>query len=367
MEGLICHVPMKGSDILRSNFRGSKISGAASTSSLPAKVLPKTRIPVASELRDERTQHVSHLTRVASVQAPPQTPPAASEDLSSADIIRLESELFVHTYARAPVVFVRGEGSKLYDVEGREYIDMAGGIAVNALGHADSSWVKAVVEQAGKLAHVSNLYHTVPQVQLAQRLIAGSFADKMFFTNSGTEANEAAIKFARKYQQSKQTEGGAGGLGLPSWLGLDKPATEFVSFSNCFHGRTMGALSLTYKEQYRTPFQPVMPGAETFATYGDLASAATVIKKGKTAGVFVEPVQGEGGIFPASKEFLAGLRKLCDDAGALLIFDEVSHRCTPADEIERRIIRVKLEVWDGVSIWSIMGMICILCFRVHHA
>lgn len=236
---------------------------------------------------------------------------AGNASLTTEEIIALESELFVHTYARAPVVFVRGEGSKLYDIEGKEYIDMAGGIAVNALGHADPEWVQAVTQQAGALAHVSNLYHTVPQVLLAQRLIQNSFADRIFFANSGTEANEAAIKFSRKYQRV-----------VAANEGVDSPAVEFVSFSNCFHGRTMGSLALTYKEQYRTPFEPVMQGAN-FATYGDLESAAAVIKKGVTAAVFVEPVQGEGGVFPATQAFLDGLRKLCDEAGALLVFDEV--------------------------------------------
>lgn len=226
------------------------------------------------------------------------------------EVMDIESKVLVQSYARTPLVISKGKGSILVDSEGKEYIDMASGIAVNALGHSDPAWLQAVTQQAGELAHVSNLYYTWPMVSLAKRLVESSFADRVFFCNSGTEANEAAIKFARKYQRVKHGD-------APSH------PTEFVSFSNCFHGRTMGALALTYKQQYRTPFEPIMPGAAQFAEYGSLESAAAAIQAGKTAAVFVEPVQGEGGVFPATKQFLEGLRKLCDDAGALLVFDEV--------------------------------------------
>lgn len=147
------------------------------------------------------------------------------------------------------------------------------------------------------------------QVELAKRLVECSFADRVFFANSGTEANEAAIKFARKFQRHSHPN-------------TKEPATEFIAFTNCFHGRTMGALALTSKEHYRTPFQPVMPGV-TFTEYGNIEATKKLIQQGKTAAVFVEPIQGEGGIYSASKEFLQFLRKACDDAGALLVFDEV--------------------------------------------
>lgn len=147
------------------------------------------------------------------------------------------------------------------------------------------------------------------QVELAKRLVACSFADRVFFTNSGTEANEAAIKFARKFQRHGHSE-------------AKEPATEFISFSNSFHGRTMGAVALTSKEQYRSPFEPVMPGV-TFVEYGDIEATKKLIQAGKTAAVFVEPIQGEGGINSATKEFLQFLRNTCDEAGALLVFDEV--------------------------------------------
>ena len=211
-------------------------------------------------------------------------------------------------------MFVRGQGTKLYDSHGKEYLDFSAGIAVNALGHGDSRWVKAVSDQAAQLTHTSNLYHTEPQTQLARRLVENSFADKVFFANTGTEANEAAIKFARKYAKVKS--------GVDPYDPSVSAPYEIVSFSNAFHGRTMGALALTYKEQYKTPFQPIMPGA-VMAAYQDLDAAAKVIRKGRTAAVFIEPVQGEGGIYPAEEAFLKGLRKLCDDAEALLVFDEV--------------------------------------------
>lgn len=146
-------------------------------------------------------------------------------------------------------------------------------------------------------------------MELAERLVGSSFADRVFFTNSGTEANEAAIKFARKFQRHTHPD-------------VKEPATNFISFTNSFHGRTMGALALTSKENYRSPFEPVMPGV-TFVEYGNIQATRELIQAGKTAAVFVEPIQGEGGIYGATKEFLQFLRTGCDDAGALLVFDEV--------------------------------------------
>lgn len=147
-------------------------------------------------------------------------------------------------------------------------------------------------------------------MELAKRLVASSFADRVFFSNSGTEANEAAIKFARKFQRFSCPEG-------------KQTPTSFISFTNSFHGRTIGALALTSKEYYRSPFEPVMPGV-TFLEYGDIQAARELILQGSVAAVFVEPIQGEGGIYSATKEFLLALRTACDDAGSLLVFDEVS-------------------------------------------
>ncbi|CAN0901970.1 Acetylornithine aminotransferase, mitochondrial [Linum grandiflorum] len=230
----------------------------------------------------------------------------AMRSIGSKEIMEAEAKLLVGTYARAPVVLTSGKGCKLYDLEGREYLDLTSGIAVNALGHCDSDWLKALIDQAGLLTHVSNVYYSVPQVELAKSLVDSSFADRVFFCNSGTEANEAAIKFARKFQKHSS----------------NPEATEFVSFSHSFHGRTIGALALTSKEQYRTPFEPVMPGVN-FVEFGDIEASRKAIQRGKTAAVFVEPVQGEGGIYGAGKEFLQFLRTACDEAGALLVFDEV--------------------------------------------
>jgi acetylornithine aminotransferase len=238
--------------------------------------------------------------------------PAAGVDAET--VWKDESECILGTYGRGPTpVFTHGKGCVIWDTEGREYLDFTAGIAVNCLGHSDPDWVAAVTEQAGKLCHVSNLYHTEPGATLARKLTDDCFADRVFYCNSGAEANEGAIKFARKLQMTRARENDANAT---TW------ATETVSFSNSFHGRTLGALNLTWKEAYRVPFEPLSPG-HTFATYGDLESARAAIVPGKTAAVFVEPVQGEGGVFPADEAFLRGLREICDDAGAVLVFDEV--------------------------------------------
>ncbi|MCA9932776.1 MAG: acetylornithine transaminase [Ardenticatenaceae bacterium] len=219
-------------------------------------------------------------------------------------IISAEKQYVLQTYVRPDVVFTHGKGVYLYDSEGNEYLDFASGIAVTALGHSDPEWAQAVSEQAELLTHVSNLYHTEPQVELARRLVENSFADRVFFCNSGTEANEAAIKFARKW--AKQAN--------PS-------KTKVVAFTGGFHGRSIGALSVTYKAKYREPFAPLMPDV-TFAPFNDLEMAEEAIDD-QTCAVIVEPVQGEGGVNPARFEFLPWLRQLCDRHNALLIFDEV--------------------------------------------
>ena len=222
------------------------------------------------------------------------------------DTISTDAAVIVPTYKRAQVLFERGEGMYLFDSEGKRYLDFAAGIAVTALGHADPEWVAAVSDQAAQLAHVSNLYHTKPQVQLAQRLVQNSFASRVSFCNSGTEANEAALKFARKYARKHFPEQNKHGI---------------VAFQRGFHGRTIGALSVTANENYREPFGPLMPGVE-FAAFNDLDEAAAIIGA-TTCAVIVEPLQGEGGVHPATQEFLQGLRALCDEHNALLIFDEI--------------------------------------------
>ncbi|KAE8735674.1 Acetylornithine aminotransferase [Hibiscus syriacus] len=205
--------------------------------------------------------------------------PSKLKSSRSKDVIEEEGRVLVGTYARAPVVLSSGKGCKLYDSEGRELLDCAAGIAVNALGHGDPDWIRAITEQANVLTHV----------ELAKRLVANSFADRVFFTNSGTEANEAAIKFSRKFQRFIHPNN-------------EQPATDFISFTNSFHGRTMGSLALTSKEHYRSPFEPVMPGV-TFLEYGNIQAAKDLIELGKIAAVFVEPIQGRTGYLWAHEAY----------------------------------------------------------------
>ena len=236
--------------------------------------------------------------------------------MNAQEIIQAESDNVLQTYVRPDIVFTQGEGVYLYDSDGNKYLDFTSGIAVTALGHSDADWVTAVSTQAAKLTHVSNLYHTVPHAELAQKLIENSFADKVYFCNSGAEANEAALKFARKYGQKAER-----GMLNAEQSSIVNRKSKIVAFSGGFHGRTMGVLATTYKAKYREPFEPVMPGV-TFAIYNDLDSAKQAITD-ETCAVIVEPVQGEGGVIPAAPEFLQGLRELCDAHNALLIFDEV--------------------------------------------
>jgi predicted acetylornithine/succinylornithine family transaminase len=225
--------------------------------------------------------------------------------MNPTEVRELENQLLVPTYQRSSPVFVNGMGVFLYDSTGKKYLDFASGIAVSALGYNDPDWVSAVTDQAGKLAHVSNFFLTAPHIELAQRLVSHSFADRVYFSNSGTEANEAAIKFARKWGRMKH--------------GPEK--TDMIAFTNSFHGRTCGSLSLTHKSKYREPFLPLLPGV-TFVPFNDLDAVRQAMTS-RTCAVIVEPVQGEGGIRPASQTFLRGLRSLCDERETLLILDEV--------------------------------------------
>ncbi len=225
--------------------------------------------------------------------------------------IELEQNYVLQTYARPPFVLDHGRGCWVYDTEGNAYLDCVAGIAVNALGHAHPDLVAALTEQAGKLWHVSNLYHSAPQAELAAALCRTSFADRVFFCNSGAEANEGALKFARKWAYDR--------AGHSDCFGPEKHG--IVAFSNAFHGRTFGALAATPREKYQAAFRPLLPGVR-FAEFNDLESAEQVIGDDVCA-VIVEPVQGEGGVHLATAEFLQGLRALCDKHNALLIFDEV--------------------------------------------
>ncbi len=219
--------------------------------------------------------------------------------------MELEQAHVLQTYGRAPFVLDHGQGCWVTDTDGNSYLDCVAGIAANALGHAHPALVAALTEQAGKLWHVSNLYHSEPQARLAQALCNSSFADRVYFCNSGAEANESALKFARKWAHDN--------------FGPEKHA--IVTFTSAFHGRTFGALSVTPREKYQAAFRPLLPGVRV-APFSDLPAAAGVIDDSVCA-VIVEPVQGEGGIHPADESFLRGLRELCDQHNALLIFDEV--------------------------------------------
>ncbi|RLN61462.1 hypothetical protein BBJ28_00010840 [Nothophytophthora sp. Chile5] len=203
------------------------------------------------------------------------------------------------------LVFTHGKGQYLYDEQGREFLDFYAGIAVSGLGHGDADWYNSLVENAKNVTHVSNLFHTKAPLQLAKTLVDNSRFDKVFFANSGTEANEGAYKFARLYA-NRLTKG--------TYL-------EFISFKGGFHGRTAAALTLTHKPKIREAFMPLVPGVH-YAEFNNIDDVKALISD-KTAGVFVEPVQGEGGVHPADPEFMRELRELCDKHNALLIVDEV--------------------------------------------
>jgi acetylornithine/N-succinyldiaminopimelate aminotransferase len=220
-------------------------------------------------------------------------------------IIDLEHTYILQVYPRPDFVLERGQGCRVVDTEGREYIDCVAGIAVNALGYNDPELVQVLTEQAGKLWHVSNLYHTAPQAQLARLLCETSFADRVHYANCGASANESAFKFARRYAREHHGDG----------------KHTIVAFSSGFHGRLFGSLAATDRPKYQEPFQPLMPGVR-FALFNDLDSARAAIHD-DVAAVIVEPVQGEGGVHAATPQFLAGLRELCDIHDALLVFDEV--------------------------------------------
>ena len=209
------------------------------------------------------------------------------------------------TYNRAPLSFVKGEGAWLIEADGRRFLDLAAGIAVNALGHAHPALVKALSEQAENLWHVSNLYHIPQQQALADRLVEHSFADTVFFTNSGTESCELAVKMARKYFYEK-----------------DQPErVEIITFSGSFHGRSSAGISAAGSEKMTKGFGPMLPGF-VHLTFGDLDGVTNAISD-KTAAILIEPVQGEGGIRPVPDAELKALRQICDAHGLLLILDEV--------------------------------------------
>jgi predicted acetylornithine/succinylornithine family transaminase len=208
-------------------------------------------------------------------------------------------------YGRTPIVLVRGEGTRVWDTDGKEYLDFTTGIAVTSLGHCHPVITGAIREAAATLLHVSNIFHTAPQVHLAKMLVDHSFADRVFFCNSGAEANEAALKIARKYGKER--------------LATDR--YEIIATHNSFHGRTLATVTATGQPKYQHGFEPLMPGFK-HVPYNDLRAMERALDS-HTAAILVEPIQGEGGVNIPDDDYLPRLRKLCDESGALLVFDEV--------------------------------------------
>ena len=225
--------------------------------------------------------------------------------MKNREVVKLTEKYVAQTYARFPIALVRGKGARVWDADGKDYLDFVGGIAVISLGHSHPAIVRAIKQQAEKLLHVSNLYHIAPQSELARELCRHSFADRVFFCNSGAEANEAAFKLARRY--------GAERLG---------GKYEILSTHNSFHGRTLATLTATGQEKVRAGYDPLPAGFRQVA-FNDLKAVEEAIDERTTAAVLVEPIQGEGGVNVPDEGYLRGLRELCDDKRLLLIFDEV--------------------------------------------
>lgn len=225
--------------------------------------------------------------------------------METARLLELSSKHIAQTYTRFPVVIVKGSGTRVWDSDGKEFLDFVMGLAVNNLGHCHPRVVEAIRRQAGELIHVSNLYHIKPQIELAKLLADCSFADRSFFCNSGAEANEAAIKLARKYSCDKFGPG----------------RHEIISMTQSFHGRTMASLSATGQEKFHKGFDPLLGGFR-YLPFGDLDAVKAAVNS-NTCAIMVEPLQGEGGVNVPPRGFLQGLRSLCDQKELLLIFDEV--------------------------------------------
>jgi predicted acetylornithine/succinylornithine family transaminase len=217
----------------------------------------------------------------------------------------LSEKYVANTYARYPVLLVQGKGARVWDLDGEEYLDFVSGLAVCNLGHCHPKVVRAIQEQAEKLIHVSNFYYIEPQIQLASLLCKHSFADKVFFCNSGAEANEGAMKLARKYAKEK----------------MGKDRYEIITMERSFHGRTLATLTATAQEKFHKGYEPLMPGFK-YVPFNDIRAVRNAIDS-KTCAVMLEPIQGEGGVNCPSEGYLKALREICDEKGLLLIFDEV--------------------------------------------
>jgi len=225
--------------------------------------------------------------------------------MDSKKLIEESQRYLFNTYNRYPVVLLKGRGARVWDSEGKEYLDFLGGVAVNVLGHCHPKVVVAIQKQAQRLIHVSNFYHIEPQVKLAKLLVRNSFAEKVFFCNSGAEANEAAIKLARKY--SKENFG--------------EERFDIISAINSFHGRTLASLTATGQEKFQKGFEPLVPGFK-HVPYNDINELKSAINQ-QTCAILLEPVQGEGGVKFPSDDYFKNVRQICDENGLLLILDEV--------------------------------------------
>ncbi len=225
--------------------------------------------------------------------------------MDSQSLMALSEQYIVRTYARFPIIPVRGKGTRLWDIEGKEYLDFVAGLAVCNLGHCHPKVVKTLQDQAQKLIHVSNFYYIEPQIQLAALLCKHSFADKVFFCNSGAEANEGALKLARKYAKEN--------------LGPNR--YEVITMERSFHGRTLATLTATAQKKYHKGYDPLMPGFK-YIPFDDIEALKEAIDE-KTCAVLLEPIQGEGGVNIPSEGYLKAVREICDEKGLLLIFDEV--------------------------------------------
>lgn len=225
--------------------------------------------------------------------------------MTEKEYMDLGEQYFVHTYNRFPVVIEKGEDVYVYDVTGKKYLDFAAGIAVSALGYSNDAYKEALKEQVDKILHTSNLYYNLPSIEAAEKLVKKTGLKKAFFTNSGAEAIEGALKMAKRYVYDKN--------------GADE--YEIIAMKHSFHGRTMGALALTGNAHYQEPFGPMIPGIK-YAEFNNLDSVKALVDE-KTCAIILEPVQGEGGIYPAEKEFMEGIRKICDEKDILMICDEI--------------------------------------------
>lgn len=225
--------------------------------------------------------------------------------MNKQEYIKSAEQELLHTYNRFPLVLDHGKGVYLYDTDGKKYLDFAAGIAVCALGYGNEEYGNALKEQIDKLMHTSNLYYSVPTIEAAGKALAASEMDRIFFTNSGTEAIEGAVKAAKKYAYTRDGHAGH----------------EIIAMQHSFHGRSIGALSVTGNAHYQEPFEPLMPGVK-FAEFNNLDSVRELVND-KTCAIIMETVQGEGGIYPAEPEFIEGVRALCDENDILLILDEI--------------------------------------------